>query len=181
MIFQTDIILFNRIHSLKYQTYRTLGSKDIGIRKLEYVAKTQFLLKHFFLSLSKRLTTFLFGIFLYERYYLLYCSLFGKSFYKCYGCKMSCLRNVFQWNVCIYEMSYIYEMSLFMKSLYPCNVLIYEMYLSIKCLYLWNVFIYEMYLWNVFIYDMSLSMKCLYLWNVLFIKCPVHDIYFFLK
>ena len=29
--------------SLKYQRFMTLGSKDIGIRKSEFVAKTQFL------------------------------------------------------------------------------------------------------------------------------------------
>ena len=31
--------------SLKYQRFTTLGSKDIGIRKSEFVAKTQFLSK----------------------------------------------------------------------------------------------------------------------------------------
>ena len=30
--------------SLKYQRFTTLGSKDIGIRKSEFVTKTQFLL-----------------------------------------------------------------------------------------------------------------------------------------
>ena len=34
----------NRIHSLKYQRSQTLGSKDIEIRKVELVTKTQFLL-----------------------------------------------------------------------------------------------------------------------------------------
>ena len=43
MIFQTYIVLFNRIHSLNDQTYTTLGSKDIGIGKSEFVAKTLFL------------------------------------------------------------------------------------------------------------------------------------------
>ena len=32
-----------RIHSLKYLRYATFGSKDIVIRKSEFVAKTQFL------------------------------------------------------------------------------------------------------------------------------------------
>ena len=31
--------------SLKYQRFTTLGSKDIWIRKSEFVAKSQFLLK----------------------------------------------------------------------------------------------------------------------------------------
>ena len=39
------IILENRIHSLKYQMATTLGSLDLGIRKLEFVAKPQFLYK----------------------------------------------------------------------------------------------------------------------------------------
>ena len=43
MIFQTYIIWFNRIHSLKYLRSATFGSKDIVIRKSEFVAKTQFL------------------------------------------------------------------------------------------------------------------------------------------
>jgi len=43
LIFQTWIILSNRIHSLKYLRSTTLGCKDIGIRKSEFVAKTQFL------------------------------------------------------------------------------------------------------------------------------------------
>ena len=42
MIFQT-IIWSNRTHSLKYQRYTALESKDIGIRKSEFVIKTQFL------------------------------------------------------------------------------------------------------------------------------------------
>ena len=45
MIFQALIIWFNRIHSLKYLRYATFGSKDIVIRKSDFVAKTQFLLK----------------------------------------------------------------------------------------------------------------------------------------
>ena len=43
LIFQTYIILSNRIHSLKYLRSTTLESKDIGFRKAEFVAKTQFL------------------------------------------------------------------------------------------------------------------------------------------
>ena len=43
LIFQTQITWFNRIHSLKYLRYATFGFKDIVIRKLEFVAKTQFL------------------------------------------------------------------------------------------------------------------------------------------
>ena len=37
------ILLELQIHSLKYIRFRTLGCKDIGIRKSEFVAKTQFL------------------------------------------------------------------------------------------------------------------------------------------
>ena len=43
LIFQTYIIWSNRIHSLKYLRSTTLGYKDIGFRKAEFVAKTQFL------------------------------------------------------------------------------------------------------------------------------------------
>ena len=43
LIFQTQIIWSNRIHSLKYLRSATFGSKDIVIRKSEFVAKTQFL------------------------------------------------------------------------------------------------------------------------------------------
>ena len=43
LIFQTDIIWSNRTDSLKYQSSTTLKSKDRGIRKSEFVAKTQFL------------------------------------------------------------------------------------------------------------------------------------------
>ena len=46
MIFQTQITWSNRIHSLKYLRSATFGSKDIVIRKSEFVAKTQFLLRH---------------------------------------------------------------------------------------------------------------------------------------
>ena len=42
-IFQTYIIWYNSIHSLKYLRYTTLCCKDIGIRKSEIGAKTQFL------------------------------------------------------------------------------------------------------------------------------------------
>ena len=41
--FQTLIIWSNRIHSFKYQRPPTLGWKEIGIGKSEFVAKTQFL------------------------------------------------------------------------------------------------------------------------------------------
>ena len=37
--------LFNLIHNLKYLRSAIFGSKDIGIRKSEFVAKTQFLWK----------------------------------------------------------------------------------------------------------------------------------------
>ena len=43
LIFQPYIIWSNRIHSLKYLSSTTLESKDIGFRKTEFVAKTQFL------------------------------------------------------------------------------------------------------------------------------------------
>jgi len=43
LIFQTKIILCNRIHSLKYLRSTTLGCRDIRIRKSEFVSKTQFL------------------------------------------------------------------------------------------------------------------------------------------
>ena len=43
LIIQTYIIWSNRIHSLKYLRSTTLESKDIGFRKAEFVAKTQFL------------------------------------------------------------------------------------------------------------------------------------------
>ena len=42
-IFQTKTILSNTIDSLKYLRSTTLGGTDIGIRKSEFVAKTQFL------------------------------------------------------------------------------------------------------------------------------------------
>ena len=43
LIFQTKIIWCNRIYSLKYLRSMTLGCRDIGIRKSEFVSKTQFL------------------------------------------------------------------------------------------------------------------------------------------
>ena len=43
LIFQTQINWSNRTHSLKYLRSATFGSKDIMIRKSEFVAKTQFL------------------------------------------------------------------------------------------------------------------------------------------
>jgi len=43
LIFQTQIICSNIIHSLKYLRSETFGSKDILIRKSEFVAKTQLL------------------------------------------------------------------------------------------------------------------------------------------
>ena len=43
LIFQTQIIWSNKIHSLKYLKSATSGSKDIVIKKSEFVAKTQFL------------------------------------------------------------------------------------------------------------------------------------------
>ena len=45
LIFQTQIIWSNRIHSLKYLRSATFGSKDTVSRKSEFVAKTQFLYK----------------------------------------------------------------------------------------------------------------------------------------
>ena len=43
LIFQTYIFRSNKSHSLKFQIFTKLESKDIGIRKLEFVAKSQFL------------------------------------------------------------------------------------------------------------------------------------------
>ena len=43
LIFQIQNIWSNRIHGLKYLRSTTFGSKDIVIRKSEFVAKTQFL------------------------------------------------------------------------------------------------------------------------------------------
>ena len=54
LIFQTQIIWSNRIHSLKYLRYATFGSKEIVIGKSEFVAKTQFLYFIFPLWLLKR-------------------------------------------------------------------------------------------------------------------------------
>ena len=50
LIFQTYIFWSNKSHSLKFQRFMTLESKDIGIRKSEFVAKSQFLSKEFSLS-----------------------------------------------------------------------------------------------------------------------------------
>ena len=46
LIFQTQIIWSNRIHSLKYLRSATFGSKDNMIRKSEFGAKAQFLYNH---------------------------------------------------------------------------------------------------------------------------------------
>ena len=43
LIFQAYIIWSNKSHSLKFQRFTTLESKDIGIRKSEFVTKSQFL------------------------------------------------------------------------------------------------------------------------------------------
>ena len=43
MIFQTQIIWSNRIHSLKYLRSTTLICRDKGIKKSEFVTMTQFL------------------------------------------------------------------------------------------------------------------------------------------
>ena len=43
MIFQTIFIWSKMIHSLKYLRFPTFKRKDIGIRKSEFVTKTQFL------------------------------------------------------------------------------------------------------------------------------------------
>ena len=50
LIFQTYIIWSNRIHMLKYLRSTTLEFKDIGFRKAEFVAKTQFLCFYHILS-----------------------------------------------------------------------------------------------------------------------------------
>ena len=42
-IFQTINSVRSNIQSKKYQTFILLGFKDIGIRKFEFVEKTQFL------------------------------------------------------------------------------------------------------------------------------------------
>ena len=46
MIFQNLIIRSNKMYSLKYQRSTTLNGKDEGIRKLEFVAKTNSFRKH---------------------------------------------------------------------------------------------------------------------------------------
>ena len=51
LIFQTQIIWSNTIHSLKYLRSATFGSKDIVIRKSEFVAKTQLLCHKLFFRL----------------------------------------------------------------------------------------------------------------------------------
>ena len=38
-----DYLIYQLIHGLKYRRSTALGCKDIGIRKFEFVAKTQFL------------------------------------------------------------------------------------------------------------------------------------------
>ena len=43
LLFQTQTIWSHRFNSLKYLKFTTFGSKDIVIRKSEFVAKTQFL------------------------------------------------------------------------------------------------------------------------------------------
>ena len=53
LICQTQIIWSIRIHSLKYLKSTTLGCKDIGIRKSEFVAKTQFILMAHIEDMSK--------------------------------------------------------------------------------------------------------------------------------
>ena len=45
LIFQTYIFWSNKSHSLRFQRFTTSKSKDIGIRKSEFVAKSQFLCK----------------------------------------------------------------------------------------------------------------------------------------
>ena len=47
LINQTYIFWSNKSHSLKFQRFTTLESKDIGIRKAEFVALSQFLCKIF--------------------------------------------------------------------------------------------------------------------------------------
>ena len=56
LILQTKIIWSNRIHSLKYLWSTTLESKDIGFRKADFVAKTQFLLLIFMISYTYTFT-----------------------------------------------------------------------------------------------------------------------------
>ena len=43
LIFQTKIIWCNKVHILKYLRSTTMGCRDIGIIKLEFVSKTQLL------------------------------------------------------------------------------------------------------------------------------------------
>ena len=52
-LYFNQIIFSHRIHSLKYPRSTTLGPKDIGIRKLKFVAKTPFLSKLFIFSIFK--------------------------------------------------------------------------------------------------------------------------------
>ena len=47
MTFQTTTSVSSNNISMKYQRFTTLGSKDIGIRKSEFVAKTKFLCLNF--------------------------------------------------------------------------------------------------------------------------------------
>ena len=54
LIFQTKTIWSYRIHSLKYQRSFTLGCKDIGIEKLEFVAKTPLSYTFDFISFERR-------------------------------------------------------------------------------------------------------------------------------
>ena len=55
LIFQTYIFLSNKSHSLKYQRFTAFEFKDIGIRKSEFVANSQFLWYLYSLRVRKRL------------------------------------------------------------------------------------------------------------------------------
>ena len=63
LIFQTYIIWSNKIHSLKYLRSMTLESKEIGFRKAEFMAKTQFLWKYrMFLLVFFRFSQFFYNL-----------------------------------------------------------------------------------------------------------------------
>jgi len=55
LIFQTYIIRSNRSHSLKCQRSKTLGSQDKGIRKSEFVTKTQFLYQFSLIQIESKI------------------------------------------------------------------------------------------------------------------------------
>ena len=81
MIFQTFVILWNKIYDLKYLRSTTLGFEDIGIIKSEFVAKTQLLWLIFnvfvcifkILEKSKYFKAFSIFLFLPVRRFILMC------------------------------------------------------------------------------------------------------------